>query len=49
MEAQWYLEPGFDVPLPYFDKTEPDPHEKALPKLTSPSALGSVTPENDQP
>jgi len=42
METQWYLEPGFDVPLPYFDATEPDPHEKSLPKLpnapdTSPS------------
>jgi predicted nucleic acid-binding protein len=48
MEAQWYLEPGFDVPLPYFDPGEPDPHEKSLPKLAGASAYSSVTSESDQ-
>jgi len=47
MKARWFVEPGFEVPLPYFDPTEPDPHEKALPKLTSPSAYGSVVPGSD--
>lgn len=49
MEVHWYVEPGFVVPLPDFDQTEPDSHEEALPKLPSPSASNSVTPENDQP
>lgn len=48
MEAEWYVEPGFDVPLPYFDAAEPDPHEKSLPKLAGPSAYSSVTSESDQ-
>jgi predicted nucleic acid-binding protein len=47
MEAQWYLEPDFDVPLPYFDADEPDPHEKALPKLRTPTPHSSFAPEND--
>lgn len=47
MKARWFVDPGFEVPLPYFDPTEPDPHEKALPKLTSPSAYGSVVPGSD--
>ncbi|MGE6743066.1 type II toxin-antitoxin system VapC family toxin [Allorhizobium pseudoryzae] len=47
MKARWFVDPGFEVPLPYFDPTEPDPHEKALPKLTSPSAYGSVAPGSD--
>lgn len=42
MKARWFVDPGFEVPLPYFDPTEPDPHEKALPKLIEPSVHGSV-------
>lgn len=33
MNARWFVDPAFEVPLPYFDPNEPDPHEKALPKL----------------
>ncbi len=48
MEAEWYVEPGFDVPLPYFDAAEPDPHENFLPKLAGAGPCGSVTPGSDQ-
>ncbi|MDA5641322.1 MULTISPECIES: type II toxin-antitoxin system VapC family toxin [Agrobacterium] len=47
MEAEWHVEPGFDVPLPYFDADEPDPHEKSLPKLGTPSSNSSFEPGND--
>lgn len=33
MKARWFVDPGFEVSLPDFDPNEPDPHEKALPKL----------------
>jgi hypothetical protein len=33
MKARWFVEPPFDVPLPDFDPTEQDPHERTLPKL----------------
>lgn len=50
MKAQWFVDPGFEVPLPYFDPTEPDPHEKALPKLPkSPRIAGSFEPGNGSP
>ena len=44
MQARWYVEPGFEVPLPYFDATDPDPHEKELPKLIRSSTRDSDTP-----
>ncbi|WP_082178913.1 type II toxin-antitoxin system VapC family toxin [Agrobacterium sp. SUL3] len=48
MEAEWYVEPGFEVPLPYFDPSELDPHEKALPKLLRPTPHSSFEPGNDK-
>ncbi|NSZ00863.1 type II toxin-antitoxin system VapC family toxin [Agrobacterium tumefaciens] len=47
MEVHWYVEPGFVVPLPDFDADEPDPHEKSLPKLGTPSSHSSFEPEDD--
>ncbi|MCZ7449575.1 type II toxin-antitoxin system VapC family toxin [Agrobacterium rhizogenes] len=47
MEVHWYVEPGFVVPLPDFDADEPDPHEKSLPKLETPSSHSSFEPGND--
>ena len=47
MEAKWYIEPGFDVPLPYFDPSELNPHDKALPKLDTLSPHSSLEPGND--
>lgn len=47
MEQQWYVEPGFDVPLPDFDADELDPHEKYLPKLNTPNPHSSLEPGND--
>ncbi|MEH7846379.1 type II toxin-antitoxin system VapC family toxin [Rhizobium laguerreae] len=46
MKAQWYIGAGFDVPLPYFDPTEPDPHEKALPQLSKAPSTVSFEPAN---
>lgn len=48
MKARWFVDPYFDVPLPYFDASEPDPHEESLPTLAGPSASSSGTPENHQ-
>lgn len=42
MKALWCVDPLFDVPLPTFDRTELDPHETALPRVTNTGAL-SIT------
>lgn len=47
IEAEWHVEPCFDVPLPEFDADEPDPHEKSLPKLGTPSTHSSFKPGTD--
>nr|WP_206113082.1 type II toxin-antitoxin system VapC family toxin [Rhizobium laguerreae] len=46
MKAQWFVEANFDVPLPYFDPMEPDPHEKAFPKLSKAPSSASFEPAN---
>lgn len=47
MKARWFVDPDCEVPLPYFDPSEPDPHEKALPKILKPRDRGSIEPGND--
>jgi toxin FitB len=46
MKARWFVEASFDVSLPYFDPMEPDPHEKALPKLPRAPSAVSLEPAN---
>ncbi|RDJ10266.1 twitching motility protein PilT [Rhizobium phaseoli] len=46
MKARWFVESGFDLALPYFDPNEPDPHEKALPKLSTAPCTASREPAN---
>lgn len=47
MKSLWYVVPGFEVQIPYFDPSEPDPHQNDLPKLpNATSACSASEPEN---